>query len=250
MYDPVIGRFTIIDPYREFWSPYVGLGNNPVNLVDPTGGMTDPPTQYLPEGAVTVTASRLSSPSFGFLDFNIAPSSPDIVWHYMANFNNHDVYDVYIAFRQYAKYEGLATGAAEPFYIGNDLTDVVEAGANLAEGNYLDAGLSAAAAALPFVSWKSVKFFGHSFLRHGAGKKVTLKLTGRAARTGVPQGQWLDNEMAARLLQDYHGDGPFSILKIPDGLGQVVRPDGTVVPATRAVVIPTSNGIKTAFPIE
>ncbi len=41
-YDPVIGRWLIPDPYREFWSPYVAFGNNPVNIVDPRGGVTDP----------------------------------------------------------------------------------------------------------------------------------------------------------------------------------------------------------------
>jgi len=41
-YDAVVGRWHIPDPYREFWSPYVAFGNNPVNIVDPRGGITDP----------------------------------------------------------------------------------------------------------------------------------------------------------------------------------------------------------------
>ena len=41
-YDPVIGRWLVPDPYKEYWSPYIGMGNNPVNFNDPTGGMTDP----------------------------------------------------------------------------------------------------------------------------------------------------------------------------------------------------------------
>jgi RHS repeat-associated protein len=39
-YDSEIGRFTTTDPMGEFWSSYVGMGNNPVNLTDPTGGET------------------------------------------------------------------------------------------------------------------------------------------------------------------------------------------------------------------
>ena len=39
-YDPVIGRWMVPDPYNEFWSPYVAMGNNPVNVVDPNGGCT------------------------------------------------------------------------------------------------------------------------------------------------------------------------------------------------------------------
>jgi len=38
MYDPVIGRFTTIDPEGQFSSPYIGMGNNPINGVDPNGG--------------------------------------------------------------------------------------------------------------------------------------------------------------------------------------------------------------------
>ena len=40
-YDPIIGRWTVVDPMRQYWSPYVGIGNDPGNLVDPTGGCTD-----------------------------------------------------------------------------------------------------------------------------------------------------------------------------------------------------------------
>ncbi|MEM9859423.1 MAG: N-acetylmuramoyl-L-alanine amidase [Bacteroidota bacterium] len=38
MYDPVIGRWNVTDPYYEYWSPYVGMGNNSINYVDPDGG--------------------------------------------------------------------------------------------------------------------------------------------------------------------------------------------------------------------
>ena len=38
MYDPQIGRWISTDPYDEFASPYLGMGNDPVNNVDPTGG--------------------------------------------------------------------------------------------------------------------------------------------------------------------------------------------------------------------
>jgi RHS repeat-associated protein len=37
-YDPVIGRWLVTDPYGQYWSPYVGMGNDPVNSVDPNGG--------------------------------------------------------------------------------------------------------------------------------------------------------------------------------------------------------------------
>ncbi len=40
--DPVIGRWLSVDPYRQFYSPYVGMGNDPVNGVDPDGGAWKP----------------------------------------------------------------------------------------------------------------------------------------------------------------------------------------------------------------
>ena len=38
MYDSRIGRWISPDPYGEFNSPYLGMGNNPVKYVDPDGG--------------------------------------------------------------------------------------------------------------------------------------------------------------------------------------------------------------------
>lgn len=37
-YDAQIGRWVQQDPYQEFASPYVGMGNDPINLIDPSGG--------------------------------------------------------------------------------------------------------------------------------------------------------------------------------------------------------------------
>lgn len=42
MYDPVIARWISPDPYREFYSPYLAMGNSPT-LVDPDGGGTKAP---------------------------------------------------------------------------------------------------------------------------------------------------------------------------------------------------------------
>ncbi|GEM_PF-2100450 len=36
-YDPYLGRFLAADPLMQFSSPYNGMGNNPINLIDPTG---------------------------------------------------------------------------------------------------------------------------------------------------------------------------------------------------------------------
>ena len=39
-YDPQIGRFLQHDPYDEFASGYIGMGDDPANLTDPNGGCT------------------------------------------------------------------------------------------------------------------------------------------------------------------------------------------------------------------
>ena len=39
-YDAQIGRWVQQDPFDEFASPYVGMGDDPVNLTDPSGGFT------------------------------------------------------------------------------------------------------------------------------------------------------------------------------------------------------------------
>jgi RHS repeat-associated protein len=39
-YDSEIGRWLSTDPYGQYWSPYVGMGNDPVNQVDPDGGLS------------------------------------------------------------------------------------------------------------------------------------------------------------------------------------------------------------------
>ena len=36
-YDPVIGRWMVMDPAGQFASPYLGMGNNPISGVDPDG---------------------------------------------------------------------------------------------------------------------------------------------------------------------------------------------------------------------
>ncbi|MFZ6011480.1 MAG: RHS repeat-associated core domain-containing protein, partial [Bacteroidota bacterium] len=42
-YDAIIGRWTVTDPYGEYWSPYIGMGNDPINLNDPNGGSVTNP---------------------------------------------------------------------------------------------------------------------------------------------------------------------------------------------------------------
>ncbi|MEO9803755.1 MAG: RHS repeat-associated core domain-containing protein, partial [Cyclobacteriaceae bacterium] len=60
-FDPVIGRFNTIDPAGQFWSPYTGMGNNPVIGIDPTGGIC--PTC---PGGSAYDAYRDATQNFGY----------------------------------------------------------------------------------------------------------------------------------------------------------------------------------------
>lgn len=40
MYDPLIARWTSADPYGQFHSPFLAMGNNPISQVDPRGGIS------------------------------------------------------------------------------------------------------------------------------------------------------------------------------------------------------------------
>ena len=47
LWDARIGRWSTTDPYGQYSSPYLGMGNNPISQVDPDGGMSNP---KCPEG--------------------------------------------------------------------------------------------------------------------------------------------------------------------------------------------------------
>lgn len=38
LYDTRIGRWMVPDPYEQYWSPYLAMGNSPVMMIDPDGG--------------------------------------------------------------------------------------------------------------------------------------------------------------------------------------------------------------------
>ena len=102
------------------------------------------------------------------------------------------------------------------------------------------------------LNWNSASrpTFGHTFSEHGASRS-TESLTDRARGTGNPQGQWLDDQAAANHLRvNYDATPGAREIAIANGIGQVIRPDGTVVAATRARVVVGPNGtIRSAFPI-
>ncbi|WKN44222.1 RHS repeat protein [Tunicatimonas pelagia] len=45
-YDSRIGRWTTPDPYNQYWSPYLGMGNAPNMMIDPDGGFAKGPSLW------------------------------------------------------------------------------------------------------------------------------------------------------------------------------------------------------------
>ncbi|MDK2125926.1 RHS repeat domain-containing protein [Parachitinimonas caeni] len=97
------------------------------------------------------------------------------------------------------------------------------------------------------VNWKSKPKFGHTFLEHGEGSKNTARLIDRARGTGNNQGQWLDNQRAAEFLNGIKVSDPTRV-RIPEGLGQIIKPDGSIASAEWAIIVPRGEGLRTAYP--
>lgn len=55
LWDGRIGRWLSPDPYGQFHSPYIGMGNNPISRIDPDGG-TDGESDLIELNEVIVTA--------------------------------------------------------------------------------------------------------------------------------------------------------------------------------------------------
>ncbi|MEN8650053.1 RHS repeat-associated core domain-containing protein [Streptomyces sp. 21So2-11] len=98
---------------------------------------------------------------------------------------------------------------------------------------------------------KSRPTFGHTFSEHGEGVKKTQQLTDRARSTGNDQGQWLDNSKALEFLRvHYDPEGGVRDIPIPEGLGQVIKPDGGIIEPTHVRMIPKPDGsYKSVFPV-
>ncbi len=100
----------------------------------------------------------------------------------------------------------------------------------------------------PIVSISKRKF-NHTFLRHG--QDATNFILHRAAGSGNPMGQFLDDQAAARFIManlDKLHNGARN-LPIPDGFPAIiVYPNGTFGPARSITLVPSRHGVTTAYP--
>ncbi len=91
--------------------------------------------------------------------------------------------------------------------------------------------------------------FGHAFTRHG--EDATEFLINKARGSGQVQGQFLDNQAAARFIQDNLDmvkNGAVS-LPVPKNFpARIINPDGTFTAPSTIRLVPGGKGVKTAFP--
>ena len=91
------------------------------------------------------------------------------------------------------------------------------------------------------------KCIGHTFTKHGSHN--TGELTSEAANSGRPIGQWLEDAaaeafIASKLPELTRGA---SSLELPPGIGRQINPGGDFVAATKARLVRSGTGVKTAY---
>ena len=250
MYEPRFGRWLTVDPYGQFDSPYIAMGNNPVSGTDPDGGVCCGTTvingvEYALLNEVEIYATRLALNSIGSaiinggaqalvnaasrhsgglsLEYNIHYSG-DLQYNkvYTPQFiNDHDVeFDDFVQNKLDNEHSPdevmpLATGAAEPFYLGTPLNAAVETGANLSEGNFLAAGI----AAIGFIpGGKAITSLRKLAVRQAWKQEVSL-----VSRTGRGTTRWSALQKAqllsTRRVSGYIGHHINSVKAFPNLAG-------------------------------
>jgi hypothetical protein len=225
-----IGRFlwslvpgsSLVGAYRDYQKgDYVSAGLNGVS------GLSD----LLSLGTITKAKSSLKL-LVGFMKVRVKDSVVDAVANQAGNL--------------VAERYGPEAGFAFETFVSAKLSK------NVSQQNKTQLGFAADGGAKKNAfgtNWRSSKDFGHTFTRHGEGAKNTVNLRGRAAGTGQSQGQWLNNEAAAKFLSDLPRNVPVVTVRIPAGLGHLIKPDGTIAVASWARVITSVSGIRTAYPV-
>jgi len=92
--------------------------------------------------------------------------------------------------------------------------------------------------------------FGHTFTTHG--DEMTNFLINRAKGSGMAQGQFLNNQKAAKFILDNVSKTANGAVNIPIPKGfpaRVIMPDGTFKAATHIRLVPGGKGVKTSYPL-
>ena len=270
-YDPQMGRWLTPDPAGQAggMNLYAYCGNNPINLTDPLGlcsynnSVNNTYTNtYTSDGL----PDNLDNPNFSY-GSSLGGFVPAI--HTGAGYAKVTLeVAASLTPEEQARQAIQGTGTfneklsttdrvlAGAGVVGDGVGAVAKLGEAVGDGVKIAKGAkvvekAATNANKAAINWKSVLQFGHTFMTHGEGEQITASLIDRARLEG-PQGQWLNNEAAANFLDQFKNLTSKDEFDLPKGLGQIIRKDGSIAPATRCRVIPWPNrpGFRTAYPIE
>ncbi|MCL9806907.1 RHS repeat-associated core domain-containing protein [Flavobacterium amniphilum] len=75
LWDGRLGRWLTVDPMGQYFSPYLGMGNNPISRVDPDGGMDGDPPLFTTAAQTSYQPVREYGPQ---LDVGMSYSLPDV----------------------------------------------------------------------------------------------------------------------------------------------------------------------------
>ena len=99
MYDAVVGRWMAPDPMRQYFSPYLSMGNNPVSRVDPDGGFDD--VNYNSKTGETTVHRTNDNFDRNFVDGKLVGYSGKGSWQFhspdatVAPSRGHFLYDIF-----------------------------------------------------------------------------------------------------------------------------------------------------------
>ncbi|MFE6799894.1 RHS repeat-associated core domain-containing protein [Paenibacillus chitinolyticus] len=255
-YDPNLGRFINEDTYEgQLDNPlslnlYTYVSNNPLTRIDPSGhsfinlDMSNERMQSL------IVEARISAKNNGNRRWEIRSSLGSIYKGILGDKNNNQFIFLFDVATMQSPYQEL-NNLDDAVWAGEELIGIWDGyKRGLARDLLLTFASRGVAKNLKFVTnWKSTKQFGHTFLTHGQGAKVTRSLKDRA-RTEGDQGQWLNNEKAADFLHSLGEITEVKEIDLPAGLGQVITRTGDIVSSNKVRVVPSpKGGIKTAYPI-
>lgn len=84
MYDASIGKWLSRDPKKVGWSPYIGIGNNPINKIDPDGGSPQDDIHIKTDKPNELHVVEANAPDRYFIDgilINYGSGTPDGSWN-------------------------------------------------------------------------------------------------------------------------------------------------------------------------
>ncbi len=135
LWDGRIGRWLTTDPYGQYFSPYLGMGNNPISRVDPDGGMDNPvydengnflgtTASGLQGEAIIMNAddftqgmSDASALGVGtlFSNFSGSENAMNSIQSHFSNLSNRPDWDGKLTFAEVTKWSN--EGSGEPLFV-------------------------------------------------------------------------------------------------------------------------------------